>query len=181
MSLATTSILRSCAVGSTPSSSGGSYSFVHGDLTNARGEQGECGWGGSELGDQGSGTSTLKLTCKSRHRGCSRRASRRSPLHPWPAAGAGRPCSAGRRSGPARGRPALCSMTGWQLVTSGGATHECGARARGMRAARGMCAARDMCAAGGARCSGAPSSDDSIRDGGIRRIRSSAASSLGSA
>ena len=127
MSLATTSMLRSCAVGSTPSSSGGSYSFVHGDLAKARGEQRGGGRGDSELGDQGSGTSALRLTCTSRHRGCSRRASRHSPLRPWPAAGAGRPCSAGRRSDPARGRPALCSMAGGQLVTSGGATHECGA------------------------------------------------------
>ena len=170
-------MLRSCAVGSTPSSSGGSYSFVHGDLAKARGEQRGGGWGDSELGDQGSGRSALRRTCTSRHRGCSRRASRHSPLRPWPAAGAGRPCSAGRRSGPARGRPALCSMAGGQLVTSG-------AQRTSALLGPAACVLLATCAcaaAGGARCSGAPSSDDSIRDGGIRRIRSSAASSLGSA
>ena len=59
MSLANTSMLRRCGVGSTPSSSGGSYSFVHGDLTNAGGEQARCACGDSELGDQGSGTCAL--------------------------------------------------------------------------------------------------------------------------
>ena len=59
MSWANTSISRRCGVGSTPSSSGGSYSFVHGDLTNAGGEQVRCACGDSELGDQGSGMCAL--------------------------------------------------------------------------------------------------------------------------